>query len=166
MLIRRFPTQHDRFYKFSRLLVLQHAPGELDEYIMTFLDLQAQIPGMSALDTLEIYLGRLEHTVRINSLDTQHAGTLECALEESRKFAETHWGHDISDDPMDLTVPTSLARPAEFLRPPERSHSSSARCSNCGLTGLLRSTCCVLPRSSLARHRSLNFVQHVSRLPR
>ena len=83
---------------------------------------------MSALDTLDIYLGGLEPTVRIHLLDTQNAGTLECALEESRKFATNPLGHDISDDPMDLTVPTPLARHAEFPRPPERSHSSSARC--------------------------------------
>ena len=145
MLIRRFPTKHERFYKFSRLLALQQGPVGLDKYMMTFFELQTQIPDMSALDTLDIYLGGLEHAVRIHLLDTQNAATLECALEESRIFAKTYWGPDISDDPMGLTVPTPLAR--QFPRPPERSHSSSARCSNCGQTGQLRSTCCAPPRS-------------------
>ena len=121
---------------------------------------------MRVFDTLDIYLGGLETTVRIHLLDTQQAGTLECAPEESRKFAKTHWGHDIPDDPTDLTVPTPLARRTEFPRSPERSHSSSAWCSNCGLTGHLRSTCCVLPRSPSARPSSLKFGQHVSCSPR
>ena len=65
---------------------------------------------------------------------------------------------------MDLTVPTSLA--LQFPRPPARTHSSSARCTNCGQTGHLRSTCCAPPRSPSARLSSLKFGQHVSRSPR
>ena len=129
MLIRRFSTQHDRFYKLSQLPALLQGPWGLDEYIITFLELQTQIPDMSASDTLDIYLGGLEPTVRDHLLDTQHVGTLERALEESRNFATTHWGHDQSDDPMDLTVKPPVARHA---RPPARSRSSSARCANCG----------------------------------
>ena len=115
----------------------------MEEYIITFLELQTQSHDMSALDTLDIYLRGQEPTVRIHLLDTQDAGTLECALEKSRKIAKTQGAHDLFDDPMDLTVPTSLARqfPRQFPRPPERSHSSSARCSNCGQTGHLRATC-------------------------
>ena len=47
-------------------------------------ELHTHIPDMSALDTLDIYLGGLEPTVRIHLLDTQNAGTLVRALEESR----------------------------------------------------------------------------------
>ena len=118
MLIRRFPTQHYRFYIFSQLVALRQGPGGLDEYMMNFLELQTQVHDMSALDTLDIYLGGLVPTVRIHLLDTQCAWTLECAPEESRKYANNQCGHDIFDDPMDLTVPTPLARHAEFPRPP------------------------------------------------
>ena len=58
----------------------------LDEYMLTFSELQTQVPDMSALDTLDIYLGGLEPTVRIHLLDTQHAWTLERALDESRNI--------------------------------------------------------------------------------
>ena len=57
MLFRRFSNEHDRFYKFSQLLALRHGPGGLDEYRLQFLGLQAQVPDMSALGTLDIYLG-------------------------------------------------------------------------------------------------------------
>ena len=50
---------------------------------------------MSALDTLDIYLGGLEPTVRIHFLDTQNAGTLERALEESRNFAKPQVARDL-----------------------------------------------------------------------
>ena len=134
--------------------------------MMTLLELQTQTPDMSALDTLDIYLGGLEPTVRIHLLDTQNAWTLERALEESRNFAKTQGAHDLCDDPMDLTVPTPLARQAEFPPPLERSHSSSARCSNCGHTGHPRATCGAFPCSPSARPSSLKFGQHVSRSPR
>ena len=110
MLVRRFPTQHDRFYKFFQLVALRHGPGRLEEYILTFLELQPQIPDMSAFDMLDIFFGGLEPTVRIHLLDTQNAWTLELALEESRNFAKNQEAHNLFDDPMDLTVPTSLAR--------------------------------------------------------
>ena len=162
MLIRRFPTKHDRFYKFSQLVALRQGPGGLDDYIMTLLVLQAQIPDMSAFDTLDIYLGGLEPTVRIHLLETQNAGTLERAQEESRNFAKTQGAHDIFDDTMDLTVPTSLAR--QFPRPPERSHSSSARCSNCGQKCHLRATCVEFPCSPSARPSSLKLGRYARRV--
>ena len=92
MLIRRFSPEHDRFHKYSQLLALRHGPWGLDEYMKTFLELQTQIPDMSALDTLDIYLGGLDPTVRIHLLDTQNAWTLKCALDESREFAKTCFG--------------------------------------------------------------------------
>ena len=39
MLIRMFPTRHDRFYKIFQLEALRQRPGGLDEYMMTFLEL-------------------------------------------------------------------------------------------------------------------------------
>ena len=99
MLIRRFPTQHDRFYKFSQLVALRQGPVGLDEYILTFLELQTHIHDMSALDTLDIYLGGLEPTVCIHLLDTQNAATLERALEESRIFAKTQGPMTFSTTP-------------------------------------------------------------------
>ena len=55
-----------------------------------FLELQTQVHDMSALNTLDIYLGGLEPTVRMHLLGSQHVGTLERALEESRIFANAH----------------------------------------------------------------------------
>ena len=95
MPIRRFSPEHDRFYKFSQLLELRQGPGGLDEYMMNFLELQTQVPDMSALDTLDIYFGGMEPTETIHLLDNRHAWTLECALEESRNFANAHRGHDV-----------------------------------------------------------------------
>ena len=66
MLIRRFSNEHDRFYKFSQLLALRHGQVGLDEYMLQFLGFQAQVPDMSALDTLDIYSGGLEPMVRIH----------------------------------------------------------------------------------------------------
>ena len=114
----------------------------LDEHMEKFLELQTQVPDMSALDTLDIYLGGLEQTVRIHLLGSQHVGTLEHALEESRIFANTHRGHGVRnsgqadpfDDPMDLTFQAPVARHAESARPPLRSPATSARCFNCGQT--------------------------------
>ena len=76
----------------------------------------------------------LEPTVRIHLLGSQHVGTLERALEESRIFANAHRGHDVRasgredpfDDPMDLTFQAPVARHAESARPPVRSPSTSA----------------------------------------
>ena len=46
------------------------------------LGLQTQVPDMSALDALDIYLGGLDPIVRIHLLGSQHVTTLERALEE------------------------------------------------------------------------------------
>ena len=65
-LTQRFSDKHDRFHKFLQLVTLRQGPGGLDEYMEKFLELQTQVPDMSALDTLDIYLGGLEPTVRIH----------------------------------------------------------------------------------------------------
>ena len=54
--------------------------GELDEYKVKLLELQTQVPDMSMLDTLDIYLGGLEPTVRIHILGFNHVVSLERAL--------------------------------------------------------------------------------------
>ena len=97
---------------------------------------------MSALDTLDIYMGGLEPTVRIHLLGSQHVGTLERALEESRIFANAHRGHGVRasgrvdpfDDPMDLAFQAHVARHVESARHLIRSPSSSVRCFYCGQT--------------------------------
>ena len=66
---------------------------------------------MSALDSLDIYLGGLDPMVRIHLLGPQHVTALERALEESRISANSHRGHDVRatgrvdpyDDHRDLT---------------------------------------------------------------
>ena len=50
---------------------------------------------MSALDSLDIYLGGLDPMVRVHLLGSQHVTTLERALEESRIFANAHRCHDV-----------------------------------------------------------------------
>ena len=118
MLTQRFSDKHDRFHKFSQLVALRQGLGGLDDYMEKFLELQTQVPDMSALDTLDIYLGGLDPTVRVPLLGSQHLTTLERALEESRIFANAHRGYgiratgrvDTYDDPMDLTFKAPLAR--------------------------------------------------------
>ena len=110
---------------------------------------------MSPLDALDIYLCGLEPTLRIHLLCSQHVGTLELALEESRIFANAHWGHvaqasgrvELFYDHMYLTFQAPLAQHAESARPPMRSPSSSVRCFNCGQTRNMRSACRALRRS-------------------
>ena len=112
-------------------------------------ELQTQVPDMSALDALDIYLGRLDPMMHIHLLGSQHVTTLERALDESRIFANAHRSHGVRatgrvdpyDDPMDLTFQAPLARHAESARPPMRSPSTSVRCFNCGQTGHVRSAC-------------------------
>ena len=138
-----------------------------------FLDLQTQVPDTGPLDALDIYLGGLDHMVRIHLLGSQHVTTLERALEESRIFANAHRGHvaqafgcvDLFDDPMALTFQAPLARHAECVRPPMRSPSSSVRCLNCGQTGHMRSACRA-PRCFTFVPSSMGFGQRVSRSPR
>ena len=152
MLTQRFSDKHYRFYKFPQMLALRQWPRGLDEYMENFFVLQTQVPDMSPLDALDIYLGGLEPTVRIHLLGSQHVITLERALEESRIFANAHRGHvaqasgrvDLLDDPKDLTFQAPLARHAESGRPPMRSPSSSVLCFNCGQTGRTRSACSAL----------------------
>ena len=82
-LSQRFSDKHDRFHKFSQLMALRQGAWGLDKYMEKLLELQTQVPDMSALDTLDIYLGGLEPTVQIHLLGSQHVGTLERALDES-----------------------------------------------------------------------------------
>ena len=90
---------------------------------------------MSALDSLDIYLGGLYPMERVHLLGSKNVTTLERALEESRIFANAHRGHGVRatgrvdpyDDPMDLTFQAPLARHAESARPPMRSPSTSVR---------------------------------------
>ena len=155
MLTQRFSDKHDRFHKFSQPVALRQGQWGLDAYMEQFLELQTQVPDMSPLDALDIYLWGLQPTVHIHLLGSQHVVTLERALEESRIFANAHRGHvvqasgrvDPFDDPMDLTFQAPLARYAESARPPMRSPSSSVRCINCGQTGHMRSACRALRRS-------------------
>ena len=56
MLTQRFSDKHERFHKFSQLVALPQGLGGLDEYMENFLELQTQVPDMSALDTLDIFL--------------------------------------------------------------------------------------------------------------
>ena len=66
--------------------------------------------------------------VRVHSLGSRQATTLERAPEETRIFANAHRGNglratgrvDSYDDPMDLTFQAPLARHAESARPPMR----------------------------------------------
>ena len=173
MLTRRFSDKHGRIHRFSQLVALRQGPGGLDEYMEKFLELQTQVPDMNALDALDIYLGGLDHMVRIHLLGSQHVTTLERALEESRIFANAHRGHgvpatgrvDIYDDPMDLTFQAPLPRHAESARPPMRSPFTLVRCFNCGQTGHMRSACRAHWRSPSAMPFGGGFGQRTSRSP-
>ena len=80
---------------------------------------------MSALDTLDIYLVGLEPTVRIRLLGSQHVGTLERALEESRIFANAHRGHGVRNsgrvdpfkDPVYLTFQAPCGKTCRICAP-------------------------------------------------
>ena len=66
MLTQRFSDKHARFHKFSQLVALRQGPGGLDKYMEKFLELQTQVPNMSALDALDIYFGGLDFMARIH----------------------------------------------------------------------------------------------------
>ena len=68
MLTQRFSDKHDRLHKFLQLVALRHGSGGLDEYMEKVLELQTQVPDMSALDALDIYLRGLDTLVRIHFL--------------------------------------------------------------------------------------------------
>ena len=126
---------------------------------------------MSALDSLDIYFGGMDHMVRIHLLGSQHVTALECALGESRIFASAHRGHgvlatgrvDPYHDPIDLTYQAALVRHAASARPPLRSPSTSVRCFNCGQNGHMRSACRAPRRSPSALPPGGSFGQHVFR---
>ena len=146
MITQRLSDKHDRFHELSQLVALRQGLGGLDEYMENVLELQTQLPIMSALDSLGIYLGGLDPMVRVHLFGSQHVATLERALEESRIFANSHRGHGVRatgrvdpfDDHIDLTFQVPWARHAGSARPPKRSSSTSVRCFNCGQTGHLR----------------------------
>ena len=54
----------------------QHGEG-LDAYMDKFMELYAQVPDMSPQDSLAIYLGGIEASVRIHLLGAQHVYTLD-----------------------------------------------------------------------------------------
>ena len=92
ILVRRFSDKHDSFHKFQHLVALrQHVDG-LDACMDKFMQLYAQVPDMSPQNSLAIYLGGLEVSVRIHLLNAQHVSTLERALEETRIYANAHRG--------------------------------------------------------------------------
>ena len=67
MLVERFSDKHDRLHKFQDLVALrQHGWGGLDAHMDKFMELYAQVPDMSPQDSLAIYLGGLEASVRIH----------------------------------------------------------------------------------------------------
>ena len=66
MLKQRFSDKHDRFHKFYQLVALRQELGGLDEYMEKFLELQTQVPDMSALNSLDIYLGGSDPMVRVH----------------------------------------------------------------------------------------------------
>ena len=97
-----------------------------------FIELQAQVPDMSPLDSLDIYLVVVGAKGTYSPLGAQHVGNLERALEESRIFANAHRGYGVRatgrvdpyDDHMDLTFQAPLARHAVSARPCMRFLSS------------------------------------------
>ena len=65
MLTQRFSDKHDRFHKFSQRVALRQGLGGLDEYMEKKLELQTQVPDMSALDSLDICFWGLDPVVRV-----------------------------------------------------------------------------------------------------
>ena len=140
----------------------------------TLLELQTQVPDMSTLNTLDIYLGALNQQFAFIFWGPNMWGHWNVRWRSSGIFAHAHLGHgvrssgreDIFEDPMDLTFQAPVARHAESSRPPLRSPSSSAGCFNCGQTGHLRSACWLPRRAHSAQPFSGAFGQHASRSPR
>ena len=95
MLVERFSDKHDRLYKFQDLVALRKHGEGLDAYMDKFMELYAEVPDMSPQDSLAIYLGGLEASVRIHLLGAQHVSTLERALEETRIYANAHRGFGV-----------------------------------------------------------------------
>ena len=66
--------------------------GASDAYMNKYMELYAQVPDISPHDSLAIYLGGLEASVRIHLLGAKHVSILERALEETRICANVHRG--------------------------------------------------------------------------
>ena len=154
ILVQSFSDTRERFHKFQDVVALrQHGEG-LDAYMDKFMELCAQVPEMSPQDSLAIYLGSLEASVRIHLLVAQHVSTLELALEDTRIYANAHRGfgvrasgqYETVDDPMDLTVHMPVVRQGASERPWPRT-SFGVKCFNCGRMGHMRDTCPVSRRA-------------------
>ena len=168
MLHPRSSDKHDRFHKFFQLVALRQGPFGLDGFIEKKIELQTWVRNTSAFDTADIYLGGLDHMVRIHSSGSRHGTALERASAESRILANAHRSNGVRatglvdpyDGPMDLTFHTKSAPP------PMRSPSISVRCSNCGQAGHLRSACWAPRHSPSAMPFGGDFGQRTSRAPR
>ena len=56
MLTQRFSDKHDRFHKFQELIALRQLEGGPDAYMDKSMELQAQVPDMGPLNSMDIYL--------------------------------------------------------------------------------------------------------------
>ena len=79
--IARFCDKHDCFHKFQELIALHQRGSDLDGYMDRFMDLFAQVRNMSAQESLAVYLGGVEPSVRVHLLGAAHVDTLVSALE-------------------------------------------------------------------------------------
>ena len=154
-MVQRFSDKHNRFHKILDFAALRKHVEGLDAYMDKFMELYAQVPDMSPHNSLAIYLGGIEASVRIHLLHAQHVSTLEMALEETRIFANAHRGFGVrpsgrfetGDEPMDLTVQMPVVRQAASASHGPRSSSFSVKCFNCGRSGHMQDTCPVPRRS-------------------
>ena len=114
-MIARLCDKYDHVHKFHELITLHQRGSDLDGYMVRSKDLFAQVPNMSAQDSL--YLGCVEPSVRVDLLVAAHVDTLKRALEETRIYANAHMGVGVlpsgrmetADDPMDLTSHKSMS---------------------------------------------------------
>ena len=129
---------------------------------------------MSPQDSLAIYLGGLEASVRIHLLGAQHVSTLEPAQVETRIYANAHRGfgvrasgqYETVDNPRDLMVQMPVVRQA-VLAPPYQRMSVGFKCFKCGRMGHIRDTCPVprrarspLPAGGYGSHTTTGVAQH------
>ena len=72
-------TFADRFHKFQELVVLPERGADLDGYMDRFMDLFAQLPDMSAQESLAGSLRGIETAVCIHQPGAAQVDTLEHA---------------------------------------------------------------------------------------